>query len=268
MNIPAPLLKRICTLKIIIHIYSSYLVIWGKKWRWQVFPKSKYLLLKKIRLCLKCQPFALSVRFILFGFRYLTRLFCTSDWKFYVILKIYIFPSIYRCGFYFEGKPETQQELHLLLSVLWWHRSERPVSTAMSCIYSNKYHSDWYSCYFVYFETAKRYLFWNWQTRTHLKHCRWQKAKLPEAVFSCLFICSLISFFLCISGILFSTFQSLINFLQSSFCNYKLAAQNGDIDHSFHLSFKQSLPPHSSGMLNLGKRNCVLAVWLVLISVP
>lgn len=134
------------------------------RWRWQVFPKSKYLLLqvKKIGLCLKCQHFALSVRFILFGLRYLAGFFCTSDWKFYTILKISIFLSIYRCGLYFKGKPKIQQELHLLLSVLWWHRSKRPVSTAVSCIYSNKCCGDWYSCYFVYLKTAKRYFFWNW----------------------------------------------------------------------------------------------------------
>lgn len=94
------------------------------------------------------------------------------------------------------------------------------------------------------------------------------KAKLPETVFSDLFIYSLISFFLCTSGILFSSFQSLTNFLQSSCCYYRVGGQNGDIDHSLLLSFKQGLPPLISGCWIWKCRNCVLAVWLGLISVP
>lgn len=125
--------------------HVSYSVIWGMRWRWQVFPESKYLLLhvKKIKLCLKCQHFALSVRFILFGLRYLAGFFCTSDWKFYTILKINIFPSICRCGLSFEGKLEIQQELHLLLSVLWWHHSKRPEISQSSS--STKWKLEWFS---------------------------------------------------------------------------------------------------------------------------
>lgn len=61
-------MERICIFKIIIHVYSSYSAIWGMRWRCQVFPKSKYLLLQvnKLRLCLKCQHFALFVRFLSF----------------------------------------------------------------------------------------------------------------------------------------------------------------------------------------------------------
>jgi len=49
----ALLVERICTFKIIIHIYNSYRAIQGMRWRWQVFPKSKYLLLQvnKLMLC-------------------------------------------------------------------------------------------------------------------------------------------------------------------------------------------------------------------------
>lgn len=90
--------------------------------------------------------------YLFFGLRCLAVYFCTSDWKCYTVLQINMLSSIYRLGFYFEGKPETPEELCVLLSILWWHHSKRPVSTAVSSIYINKCHSDSYSCYFVYLE--------------------------------------------------------------------------------------------------------------------